>query len=66
MKMSGISTDMEKIKDILNGPFVSESEDGVNYRILNNDGDAVAWITGNLISGLILTLLNGICEEESK
>ncbi len=57
---------MEKIKDILNGPFVSESEDGVNYRILNNDGDAVAWITGNLISGLILTLLNGICEEESK
>lgn len=66
MKLSGISTGMEKLKDLINGPFVSESEDGVNYRILNNDGDAVAWITGNLISGLMVTLLNGMCEEESE
>ena len=55
---------MQQIKQILKGPFSSETEDGIHFKINNNEGETVGWIAGNLIAGFVLTLLNGACEEE--
>lgn len=57
---------MEQIKQILNGPFSLESEDGIHFTIVNNDGKSVGWFVGNLLAGFVLTLLNGACSDEDE